>query len=190
MLMQLASRNSSFCTWSVHAVYSAHNACVSVGCSSAAGSTRYSCFQLLCLVNRRSRTWSSTAWFWRGNSHTQPAGFCSGLSGSVLRQNYSTSSARVNDPLTWKHVHVCSVCSDGQKMSKRKKNYPDPSLIVQNYGADALRWAKHTDDSNTNMSDLQNDHAFSFAAFTVSTNINLWTILNSPWSTVETWAYG
>uniref|UniRef100_A0A671KBT9 isoleucine--tRNA ligase n=1 Tax=Sinocyclocheilus anshuiensis TaxID=1608454 RepID=A0A671KBT9_9TELE len=28
---------------------------------------------------------------------------------------------------------------DGQKMSKRKKNYPDPSLIVQNYGADALR---------------------------------------------------
>uniref|UniRef100_A0A672GGT6 isoleucine--tRNA ligase n=1 Tax=Salarias fasciatus TaxID=181472 RepID=A0A672GGT6_SALFA len=28
---------------------------------------------------------------------------------------------------------------DGQKMSKRKKNYPDPTLIVQNYGADALR---------------------------------------------------
>lgn len=24
-------------------------------------------------------------------------------------------------------------------MSKRKKNYPDPGLIVQNYGADALR---------------------------------------------------
>uniref|UniRef100_A0A673A4R1 Isoleucine--tRNA ligase, cytoplasmic n=1 Tax=Sphaeramia orbicularis TaxID=375764 RepID=A0A673A4R1_9TELE len=30
-------------------------------------------------------------------------------------------------------------CSDGQKMSKRKKNYPDPGLIVKNYGADALR---------------------------------------------------
>uniref|UniRef100_A0A8C9Z8D6 isoleucine--tRNA ligase n=1 Tax=Sander lucioperca TaxID=283035 RepID=A0A8C9Z8D6_SANLU len=28
---------------------------------------------------------------------------------------------------------------DGQKMSKRKKNYPDPGLIVQHYGADALR---------------------------------------------------
>uniref|UniRef100_A0A8C6U4R6 isoleucine--tRNA ligase n=1 Tax=Neogobius melanostomus TaxID=47308 RepID=A0A8C6U4R6_9GOBI len=28
---------------------------------------------------------------------------------------------------------------DGQKMSKRKKNYPDPGLIVQSYGADALR---------------------------------------------------
>uniref|UniRef100_A0A8C7MC02 isoleucine--tRNA ligase n=1 Tax=Oncorhynchus kisutch TaxID=8019 RepID=A0A8C7MC02_ONCKI len=28
---------------------------------------------------------------------------------------------------------------DGQKMSKRKKNYPDPGLVVENYGADALR---------------------------------------------------
>lgn len=39
------------------------------------------------------------------------------------------------------YVHVCMShsCSDGQKMSKRKKNYPDPGLIVQNYGADALR---------------------------------------------------
>lgn len=47
------------------------------------------------------------------------------------------------------HACVCALisllgvfsCSDGQKMSKRKKNYPDPSLIVQNYGADALRSA-------------------------------------------------
>uniref|UniRef100_A0A673JYV9 Isoleucyl-tRNA synthetase 1 n=1 Tax=Sinocyclocheilus rhinocerous TaxID=307959 RepID=A0A673JYV9_9TELE len=30
-------------------------------------------------------------------------------------------------------ISVCVVCSDGQKMSKRKKNYPEPSLIVQNY---------------------------------------------------------
>jgi isoleucyl-tRNA synthetase len=28
---------------------------------------------------------------------------------------------------------------DGQKMSKRKKNYPDPLTIVDKYGADALR---------------------------------------------------
>lgn len=26
-------------------------------------------------------------------------------------------------------------------MSKRKKNYPDPAVIVQSYGADALRSA-------------------------------------------------
>lgn len=31
------------------------------------------------------------------------------------------------------------LASDGQKMSKRKKNYPDPLEIVHNYGADALR---------------------------------------------------
>ena len=29
---------------------------------------------------------------------------------------------------------------DGAKMSKRKKNYPDPMEIVGKYGADALRW--------------------------------------------------
>ncbi|KAK7886766.1 hypothetical protein WMY93_026387 [Mugilogobius chulae] len=36
-------------------------------------------------------------------------------------------------------VNGLVLASDGQKMSKRKKNYPDPSLIVHNYGADALR---------------------------------------------------
>uniref|UniRef100_A0A3Q2QRD1 Isoleucine--tRNA ligase, cytoplasmic n=2 Tax=Fundulus heteroclitus TaxID=8078 RepID=A0A3Q2QRD1_FUNHE len=36
-------------------------------------------------------------------------------------------------------VNGLVLASDGQKMSKRKKNYPDPGLVVQNYGADALR---------------------------------------------------
>lgn len=31
------------------------------------------------------------------------------------------------------------LASDGQKMSKRKKNYPDPMTVVDKYGADALR---------------------------------------------------
>lgn len=31
------------------------------------------------------------------------------------------------------------LASDGQKMSKRKKNYPDPMEIVNKYGADSLR---------------------------------------------------
>ncbi|XP_037070614.1 isoleucine--tRNA ligase, cytoplasmic-like [Pollicipes pollicipes] len=31
------------------------------------------------------------------------------------------------------------LAADGQKMSKRKKNYPDPMLIADRYGADALR---------------------------------------------------
>ena len=37
---------------------------------------------------------------------------------------------------------VCNgliLASDGQKMSKRKKNYPDPTEIVDKFGADALR---------------------------------------------------
>ncbi|KAM6981115.1 isoleucine--tRNA ligase, cytoplasmic [Aplochiton taeniatus] len=36
-------------------------------------------------------------------------------------------------------VNGLVLASDGQKMSKRKKNYPDPNLIVTSYGADALR---------------------------------------------------
>ena len=31
------------------------------------------------------------------------------------------------------------ICSDGQKMSKRLKNYPDPVTVVNRFGADALR---------------------------------------------------
>ncbi|XP_069793365.1 isoleucine--tRNA ligase, cytoplasmic isoform X2 [Narcine bancroftii] len=36
-------------------------------------------------------------------------------------------------------VNGLVLASDGQKMSKRKKNYPDPIHIVNTYGADALR---------------------------------------------------
>ncbi|XP_073084971.1 isoleucine--tRNA ligase, cytoplasmic isoform X2 [Manis javanica] len=36
-------------------------------------------------------------------------------------------------------VNGLVLASDGQKMSKRKKNYPDPLSIIQKYGADALR---------------------------------------------------
>ncbi|XP_068763556.1 isoleucine--tRNA ligase, cytoplasmic [Struthio camelus] len=36
-------------------------------------------------------------------------------------------------------VNGLVLASDGQKMSKRKKNYPDPMTIVNSYGADALR---------------------------------------------------
>ncbi|XP_062923638.1 isoleucine--tRNA ligase, cytoplasmic [Mobula hypostoma] len=36
-------------------------------------------------------------------------------------------------------VNGLVLASDGQKMSKRKKNYPDPVHVVNSYGADALR---------------------------------------------------
>ncbi|XP_073501317.1 isoleucine--tRNA ligase, cytoplasmic [Phyllobates terribilis] len=36
-------------------------------------------------------------------------------------------------------VNGLVLASDGQKMSKSKKNYPDPVHVINNYGADALR---------------------------------------------------
>lgn len=39
-------------------------------------------------------------------------------------------------------VNGLVLASDGSKMSKRKKNYPDPMEIVEKYGADALRLGK------------------------------------------------
>jgi len=36
-------------------------------------------------------------------------------------------------------VNGLVLAADGEKMSKRKKNYPDPMLVVNKYGADALR---------------------------------------------------
>ncbi|KHJ85814.1 tRNA ligase class I, partial [Oesophagostomum dentatum] len=50
------------------------------------------------------------------------------------------STALFNKP-PFKNL-ICNglvLASDGNKMSKRKKNYPDPMEIVQKYGADALR---------------------------------------------------
>src|SRR3989339_548073 len=43
---------------------------------------------------------------------------------------------------SYKNVIVNGIilASDGQKMSKRLKNYPDPMLLVNKYGADALRY--------------------------------------------------
>jgi isoleucyl-tRNA synthetase len=36
-------------------------------------------------------------------------------------------------------VNGLILAEDGQKMSKRLKNYPDPTVVIQRYGADALR---------------------------------------------------
>ncbi|KAK6059781.1 isoleucine--tRNA ligase [Cooperia oncophora] len=50
------------------------------------------------------------------------------------------STALFNKP-PFKNL-ICNglvLASDGNKMSKRKKNYPDPIEVVQKYGADALR---------------------------------------------------
>ena len=41
-------------------------------------------------------------------------------------------------------VNGIVLASNGEKMSKRKHNYPDPKLIFDEYGADALRFSSFT----------------------------------------------
>ncbi|PVV00851.1 hypothetical protein BB560_004751 [Smittium megazygosporum] len=50
-------------------------------------------------------------------------------------------SVHLNGVAPWKNL-ICTglvLAADGKKMSKRLKNYPDPTLILSKYGADALR---------------------------------------------------
>ena len=50
-------------------------------------------------------------------------------------------SSALNDEPAFKNVIVNGLvlASDGNKMSKSKKNYPDPTEVINKYGADALR---------------------------------------------------
>ncbi len=50
-------------------------------------------------------------------------------------------SVAINDTHAFNHVIVNGIvqAEDGKKMSKRLKNYPDPNLLLEKYGADALR---------------------------------------------------
>ncbi|KAI9355066.1 tRNA synthetases class I-domain-containing protein [Zopfochytrium polystomum] len=50
-------------------------------------------------------------------------------------------STHLFDTAPWKNLVVNGLvlAADGKKMSKSKKNYPDPNLILESYGADALR---------------------------------------------------
>lgn len=51
-------------------------------------------------------------------------------------------SVALFDKPAYKNVVVNGImlAEDGQKMSKSKKNYPDPMLVINKYGADALRY--------------------------------------------------
>jgi isoleucyl-tRNA synthetase len=50
-------------------------------------------------------------------------------------------SGAIKDVAPFKNLIVNGIvlAKDGTKMSKSKKNYPDPMLIADNYGADACR---------------------------------------------------
>ncbi|KAJ1916022.1 isoleucine--tRNA ligase [Mycoemilia scoparia] len=50
-------------------------------------------------------------------------------------------STHLFDKPAWKNLISSGLvlAADGKKMSKRLKNYPDPNLVIEKYGADALR---------------------------------------------------
>jgi isoleucyl-tRNA synthetase len=50
-------------------------------------------------------------------------------------------STHLFDKPAWKNIIVNGLvlAADGKKMSKSLKNYPDPNLVIDSYGADAVR---------------------------------------------------
>ncbi|MEI6627764.1 MAG: class I tRNA ligase family protein, partial [bacterium] len=51
-------------------------------------------------------------------------------------------STAINNKVAFKNVIVNGtvLAEDGKKMSKRLKNYPDPEIVMEKYGADAMRY--------------------------------------------------
>ncbi|MFW9820253.1 MAG: isoleucine--tRNA ligase, partial [Candidatus Thorarchaeota archaeon] len=78
-------------------------------------------------------------WF----QHNFPSDFVSEYIGQVRAWFYymHVISILLFDDIPFKNVVVNGnlLGEDGTKMSKSKKNYPDPNLIIEKYGADALR---------------------------------------------------
>ena len=78
-------------------------------------------------------------WF----QHNFPSDFVSEYIGQVRAWFYymHVISILLFDDIPFKNVVVNGnlLGEDGTKMSKSKRNYPDPNLIIEKYGADALR---------------------------------------------------
>ncbi|MFX1309059.1 MAG: isoleucine--tRNA ligase [Promethearchaeota archaeon] len=78
-------------------------------------------------------------WF----KHNFPSDFVSEYIGQVRAWFYymHVISVLLFDDIPFKNVVVNGniLAEDGTKMSKSKRNFPDPNLIVEKYGADALR---------------------------------------------------
>ncbi|MHA1671155.1 MAG: isoleucine--tRNA ligase [Promethearchaeota archaeon] len=78
-------------------------------------------------------------WF----KHNFPSDFVSEYIGQVRAWFYymHVISILMFEEIPFKNVVVNGniLAEDGTKMSKSKRNYPDPSLIIERYGADALR---------------------------------------------------
>ena len=78
-------------------------------------------------------------WF----KHNFPSDFVSEYIGQVRAWFYymHVISVLLFDTIPFKNVVVNGniLAEDGTKMSKSKRNFPDPNLIIEKYGADALR---------------------------------------------------
>ncbi|MFW9972687.1 MAG: class I tRNA ligase family protein, partial [Candidatus Odinarchaeota archaeon] len=78
-------------------------------------------------------------WF----KHNFPSDFVSEYIGQVRAWFYymHVISVLLFDNIPFKNVVVNGIilAEDGTKMSKSKQNFPDPKLIIERYGADALR---------------------------------------------------
>lgn len=78
-------------------------------------------------------------WF----KHNFPSDFVSEYIGQVRAWFYymHVISILVFDDIPFKNVVVNGIilAEDGTKMSKSKRNFPDPNFIIEKYGADALR---------------------------------------------------
>jgi len=61
---------------------------------------------------------------------------------TMLKEELGAGSKELKFPLPFRNCIVLGLMlgEDGQKMSKSKRNYRDPSEIFDLYGADALRW--------------------------------------------------
>ncbi|MBU6446667.1 MAG: isoleucine--tRNA ligase, partial [Verrucomicrobia bacterium] len=75
--------------------------------------------------------------------HTFPADFIAEGIDQTRAWFYTLTvlaAALFNKP-AFKHVIVNGIvlAEDGNKMSKRLRNYPDPDIVIQKYGADAIR---------------------------------------------------
>lgn len=105
-----------------------------------AGFTHCWLSQLLCLMSHRSKILLSMDWFLLRES-TFFSSSCLTLFIGYLVNNHSFCLfAFYSFDVSITFVLICLIGRDGAKMSKRKKNYPDPMEIVNKYGADALRW--------------------------------------------------
>ncbi len=109
--------------------------CAGSPTSSTAGSSPGRC------PSPRSTTPSRTA---SGSSSTFPADFIVEYIGQTRGWFYTlhvlATALFDRPPFLTCVAHGVVLGDDGQKMSKRLRNYPDPEAMFAKYGADAMRW--------------------------------------------------